>query len=157
MKSVQTQPSIKIMPGDDADTTGLADVRHALREFLDANLEELECEPFLKERFKAFCEGEIKIAIDSCRAKLRKLQETGPAGTKGQEELKQACRTLHMDTPRWGKPLDLVKARKLKHKLARAYHPDANRGAVTNRHLYEQVIDAFSILSMYADRYGQLK
>ena len=63
-----------------------------------------------------------------------------------------ACRTLQVDPPKIGAPVDDAAAKRNKRQMVRAYHPDAfgvNNDAT--RDMYEAVIAAYETIAQYND------
>lgn len=67
----------------------------------------------------------------------------------GRRELLEACDLLGITRPGVGRPLDLKKARRKMHELARVYHPDVN---VNGAAMYRRIIEAFDVIETFTER-----
>lgn len=107
-----------------------------------------------RENYAADFERDLAMLIDQHRTKWSK------AGRMAREQKRvsrkrfiEALRTLHMDPPERGAPVDAVlgPARKQQRKLGALYHPDAHQGAEHMRPQYQAVMEAFSIIERYVN------
>lgn len=97
-------------------------------------------------------ERDIKALIAQHGAKWQKLARVLTEQKRvSRQKFVNALRTLHMDPPRRGSPLEplVAQANKQKRTLARLYHPDSHGGSEHTRAQYQAVLDAFLIIEQY--------
>ena len=96
-------------------------------------------------------EVELRSVIDAWQTKLDYLRRKAgeDSAVIGRRSVLSACQTLHLASPRVGKPIDMKEAKKQRTRLVRLYHPDSNGGSEETRTLYEAVIEAYIILEQY--------
>ncbi len=87
--------------------------------------------------------ADLKSLFDEWQPKLNRIKSAS-SWTPERPAIIKACRTLMMDPPKPGTPVDLAKAKKQKKKLARVYHPDVSAGETSGA--YQAVMEAYDIL-----------
>lgn len=114
-----------------------------------------ETDELEKNRLYEWLDVEVSSLIETFGIRVGQSRKSGePKKETSRREIVAACRTLLMDPPAPGKPLDLVAARNAKLKLARMYHPDANGGNDSTSVAYSEAIEAYNILEDYSQKFG---
>lgn len=109
----------------------------------------------VRHEMAAWLGRELRTLAASFALRVEGLRRTRVATAEiGRGKLLMACRTLHMDAPRAGKLPDMKKAKAMKYRLARSYHPDANGGDASMTSLYEAVLGAYEVLAAYSKQKG---
>ena len=99
---------------------------------------------------------DLKIITSHFQSKIQRAVERNSSTKKAapvavdRKSLIRACITLHMDPPKDGAPVDMVKVSKQKRVLARTYHPDTTGGDEVLNEKYLAVMEAFDVLEAYS-------
>lgn len=102
-----------------------------------------------REKIIAEFEAELKTLFLTVQTRVKRATKVGITPiTQSRFDVVAACRTLGMDPPSVGGLVDITKAKSAKRKLALAYHPDTV-GNDKTRELYENVLEAFSLIETY--------
>ena len=83
------------------------------------------------------------------RAKVE-VKSNAPGVTR--KELSDAFRALNLEPPPAKAPIDLKKILKQKQRMAALYHPDAHGGDRSMEPKYNEVINAYGVISAYVNQ-----
>jgi hypothetical protein len=124
-------------------------IRAQVGDFMRERIEETEADPVVVDRFVADFIKDVKVLVDSWTGKINRAA----GAERGSNVAKRtvviaACRTLLIDPPKPGRPVDLAMANSRKKSLARAYHPDGGGSASTTPQ-YQEVLEAYATLETY--------
>lgn len=119
-------------------------------------------DPIVSQKLYMDFERDLKILLDEYGQKIsrsarKEKDDLEVSVTLNRSEIISACRTLCIEPPRPGRPIELAKANQQKKKLARQYHPDRMGGSEVTRHLYEEVIKAYEVAEQYSEMYGKVE
>lgn len=115
-------------------------------------------DPSVQQKLQQEFEADLNSVLDSFKTRLDHVRRRGlsvsaitlSVETVSRSQVVNACKVLHMDPPSTqGRPVDMSKAKKMKMKLVRLYHPDHHGGKEEYRSAYESVIQAYETLSQY--------
>jgi len=105
----------------------------------------------------SWLEREVKSLISEFDNKVTRLRDAEAGVEINRKQVLDACRTLSMDPPKSGKPVDISLAKKQKKRIARLYHPDvAPAGAVeVHQQSYRAVFVAYSLIEQYNRNFNE--
>lgn len=125
-------------------------LRRNIVDFADQNL--MDVAEMDRARLVENIERDLDSLIKHHQHRWYEARRDGAKHVKvNKRRLSDACHALHMDLPRRGSDLAafLRKANVQKRTLARAYHPDSNRGDDSLRPSYEAVIQAYATIEQW--------
>lgn len=124
-------------------------IRTQVGEFMRERIEETEADPVVVERLMTDFIKDVKVLTDTWVSKIARAAGAERGSTVARRAVViAACRTLLLDPPKLGKPVDLAIANSRKKSLARAYHPDGGGSAATTAQ-YQEVLEAYATLESY--------
>jgi hypothetical protein len=125
-------------------------LRRQIVDFADQNL--MDVGEMDRSRLVENIERDLDSLVKHHQHRWYEARRDGAKHVKiNKRRLSDACHALHMDMPRRGTDLSafLRKANHQKRTLARAYHPDSNRGDDSLRPSYEAVIQAYATIEQW--------
>ena len=132
---------------------------HHLREAVGAIVSERtdDFDPQEKDDLFTWLDQEIKTVIYAFDGKMARLREQAKTGAGvSRKEVIWACKTLLMDYPRPGNPVNKALAKRQYHKMSRLYHPDTGAGNA-NPGLFDDIVKAYQIIEAYNAEFSTKK
>lgn len=116
--------------------------------------------PIVGEQLYKDFERDLKVLLEAFQHKayrVIKQERTGGLTEVHRRQVIESCRTLSIEPPKPGYPVDLERARKMQRKLAGLYHPDQHKGDESMRGLYQSVMEAFGALEQYNESLNNME
>ncbi len=111
-----------------------------------------DADPGIREKMVSNFEADLRSVVQTFRvdigraARMKSIFQ--PAGPSRREVL-EACRTLNIDPPKVGSPVDESVLKRQMRAYARAYHPDRAGGTEETRVLFDQSQKAYVVIRDY--------
>jgi len=127
-------------------------IREMVGEYLGVKLKtvpRIEAEKLYKE-----LEADLAALVDTYNAKISRAvnQSKGVVLKVKRRDVEKSCELLGIEVPGPGDLPDMQRAKRIKHALARKYHPDSKGGDTSTTEAYTAVISAYETLEQYVDQ-----
>lgn len=127
-------------------------IKSQITHYLDERTPNLD--PLVRKKFATETSVALRVVADEFRNKLRRLVESHDTKKDADalmkmDEVDKACQFFGVDTPAFGRPVDLDKANKAKKAMARSLHPDLHGGDKRHLDQYHEVMAAYEVLEKY--------
>lgn len=151
---VRHEPRSRRPVEEETERTLWADLRETMHRMIGLKLVGVATEDIEVQRLVQGMERDVKVLFDDFQQRFYRVQKNAKRAGEtvamlSRASVVKACRTLAMDPPPTGKPVDLKAANKQKRRLAAQYHPDTHGGDQTTRSLYEAVLAAYYEIEQY--------
>jgi len=130
------------------DRTFWRSLRATMSEYVNSRL--VGCDPTDADKLLRRFEVDLNLLIADFQDAISSVPKRGiEIAAVSRRTLIASCRTLGMDPPKVGMPVDMKQATLQKRRHARVYHPDVHGGSEATRGQFESVMQAFKTLERY--------